>query len=148
LAEKDKTYHEDFCDGNYSIQRNRTERCTLTQNGALYWKYIPYFFNWKNEQDNKPCPLHYKYQLVRNILAAGLRHDGTVTKGHAILIYDERNPSCQKLGKIYEAFTGTRKALHDPNLLRKIDWQRITKAMRVNNILPWLTVELADKYGL
>ncbi|MEL7591761.1 MAG: hypothetical protein AAGU17_10775 [Anaerolineaceae bacterium] len=148
LTEKAATYQDDFCDGNYSIQRSRKERCPLTENGAMYWKYIPCFFNWKNDQNNEPCPLHYKYQLVRNILAVGLKQDRTVTKGHAILIYDERNPSCQKYGKIYEAFTGTRKALNDPNLLRKISWQRITKSMRENKILPWLTEGIAIKYGI
>lgn len=150
LSEKDSNYQKDRCDGSYSRQRGRRERCTLSENGIKYWEYIPQFFNWNKNEDMADCKLRRNYQLVRNILAAGVKPDGSTsnTNGHAILIYDERNPSCQPGGAIYKAYTETREALIDPKMLRKISWQRITSYIRDEKLLPWLTDQLILKYGL
>jgi hypothetical protein len=87
---------------------------------------------------------------VRNVLAIGVQPDGSVSleKGHAVLIYDQRNPAFQEGGKGYQAYQETRSALKNPAMLRKASWQSIIEYLRSNSILPWLTEELEKKYGL
>jgi hypothetical protein len=121
----------------------------LTEIGVLYWQYVPSLFAWKKEGDLNPCPLNKNYQLVRNILAAGVK-DGTVfsKNGHAVLIYDKRNPAFQFDGDGEKAYLETKRALKEPRMLRKCSWQRIVQHMREKEILPWLTEELNLKYGL
>jgi hypothetical protein len=150
LTPADSNYESEKCNGTYSMQRARRERCSLTEIGVLYWHYVPRLFKWENDIDLIPCPLKRNYQVVRNILAAGVKPDGTVSlnQGHAILIYDERNPAFQKNGKGMKAYVETQDALREPTMLRKCSWQRIVKYIRENNLLPWLTEELALKYGL
>ena len=149
LAITASNYEREFCDGNYCRQRSRTERCSLTEIGVLYWRYIPYLFEWVNDSDSSPCPLNKNYQLVRNILAVGVKEDGTTSpnNGHVILLYDERNPAYQENGAGLTAYEETQNALKNREMLRKCSWQRIVKIMRDNNILPWLTDELSSKYG-
>lgn len=100
LQPSDANFERDHCDGTYTVQRRRTERCTLTQLGVRYWQYAPMLFTWDAEQDHRPCPLAATYQLVRNILAACVREDGSVdaTTSHALVIYDARNPAFQPGG--------------------------------------------------
>ncbi len=97
-----------------------------------------------------PCPLNKNYQLVRNILAVGVKPGGSVslTDGHVILIYDRRNPAFLEDGNGQIAYLEVQKALLEPTMLRKCSWQSITQHMRENNILTWLTENLAIKYGL
>lgn len=143
-------YKSEHCNGTYSMQRARRERCSLTEIGVLYWRYVPHLLKWKNDSDSNPCPLNKNYQLVRNILAAGVKPDGTVSvnNGHVILIYDERNPAFQQGGNGLIAYTETRTELQEPTMLRKCSWQRIVQHIREKNILSWLTESLALKYGL
>lgn len=143
-------FENEFCNGTYSIQRSRKERCSLTEIGVTYWKYIPHLFNWKNDIDLDPCPLKKNYQLVRNILAVGVKPDESISPnfGHVILIYDERNPSCQQHGDIMRAYSETRDALIEQKMLRKISWQRIANYLREKAILSWLTEQLDLKYGM
>lgn len=150
LRPSDSNYGTDLCDRTFTRQRGRRERCSLTKLGVLYWKYVPELFEWQNDIDLIPCPLHKNYQLVRNILAACVQPDGTVSpeSGHVILIYDERNPAFQKGGKGFIAFTETRQALREPTMLRKCSWQRIIQHIRNEGILSWLTEQLGLKYGL
>lgn len=149
LKETASNYKRELCDGIYSIQRQRKERCSLTEIGVLYWHYVPGLFNWNNSVDINPCPLNKNYQLVRNILAAGVK-DGTVSakNGHAVLIYDKRNPAFQFDGEGENAYLETKRALKEPTMLRKCSWQHIVQHMKENKILPWLTKELNLKYGL
>lgn len=149
LTENKSNYQKDHCDGSYSRQRGRKERCTLSENGIKYWEQIPQFFKWNKNEDMADCKLLRNYQLVRNILAAGVKPDGSAlpTNGHAVLIYDERNPSCQPGGAIYKAYMETSEALIDSQMLRKISWQRIISHIRDQNLLPWLTDQLNQKYG-
>jgi hypothetical protein len=137
------------CDGNYSMQGEK-ERCLLTERKRKYWQYVPQLFKWKNDSDLYPCPLNKNYQLVRNILAVGVKPDGTVSvnNGHAILIYDERNPAFRQDGDGFTAYTETRAALQESTMLRKCSWQRIVQHLREKNVLPWLTENLSLKYGL
>ena len=150
LTPADSNYESEHCNGTYTKQRARNERCSLTEIGVLYWRYIPRLFRWNSEQDLVPCPLKANYQLVRNVLAVGVRPDGQVSSanGHVVLIYDERNPAFQKDGKGFVAFSATRQALQEPTMLRKCSWQRIVQHMRNKDILSWLTEQLALKYGM
>jgi hypothetical protein len=152
LAPTASNYASDLCNGSYSIQRARKQRCSLTETGVLYWHYVPNLFEWKNDIDLNPCPLKKNYQLIRNILAVGVKPDRTVSinDGHVILIYDERNPAFQKAGDGLIAYRETRTALLEPTMLRKCSWQRIVHHIRDRdkNILHWLTENLSLKYGL
>lgn len=143
-------YESEHCNGTYSIQRTRKERCSLTEIGVLYWHYVPSLFKWKSDSDLNPCPLNKNYQLVRNILAAGVKPDGTVSlnNGRVVLIYDERNPAFQNNGNGLIAYIEVQKALREPTMLRKCSWQRIVQHMREKDILSWLTKNLTPKYGL
>jgi hypothetical protein len=149
LKETASNYPTELCDGTYTIQRQRNERCSLTEIGVLYWKYVPSLFTWKKDGDLDTCPLNKNYQLVRNILAAGVKNSFASAKnGHAVLIYDKRNPAFQFDGEGENAYRETKRALKEPTMLRKCSWQRIVQHMRENEILPWLTEELNLKYGL
>jgi len=150
IREKDKNYETDYCNGTYTYQNDRKERCSLTNIGVAYWKYIPDLFKWNSGVNHIPCPLRKNYQLVRNILAVCVRPDGSVfpEKGHVVLIYDERNPAFQKGGAGYTAFENTKEALHEPQLLRKCSWQRVVNHLRNKNDISWLVDQLNFKYGL
>ena len=150
LKKRDSNYETDYCDGNYSRQRGRKARCSLTEIGVLYWKYVPELFVWRDDTDHKPCPLDKNYQLVRNLLAACIRPDGSSSpkRGHVLIIYDERNPAFKEDGHGFTAYEETRAALKTPSLLRKCSWQRITGHLRTKADLSWLTELFAVKYGL
>lgn len=150
LKLENSNYENDYCDGSYSVQKARKTRCSLTEREILYWRYVPQLFKWKNDSDLYPCPLNKNYQLVRNILAVGVKPDGTVSvnNGHAILIYDERNPAFRQDGDGFTAYTETRAALQESTMLRKCSWQRIVQHIREKDVLSWLTENLSLKYGL
>ena len=149
LTPINSNYERDYCNGTFSKQKGRNERCSLTEIGVLYWRYVLVLFNWKNVTDLNPCPLYKNYQLVRNLLVVGVKPDGTVSvnNSHVVLIYDERNPAFQKGGKGFSAYIDTKNALIEPSMLRKCSWQRIVSLMREKKILPWLTEQLNMKYG-
>jgi hypothetical protein len=156
LPKSASNYATNGCDGSYSIQLGRRERCSLTEIGVAYWKYVPTLFKWKSEFDIHPCPVNKNYQLIRNILAVCVRPngtggaDGTVSpqNGHVVLLYDERNPAFQKGGNGLLAFETTKQALKDDTLLKKCSWQSIISYLKRAGILPWLTETLYLKYGL
>jgi len=150
LTARDPNFEQDHCDGTFSVQRKRSERCSLTEAHIRYWEFIPRLFNWTDDVDLAPCPLRMNYQLVRNILAAGVRPDGSVVTeaGHVILLYDARNPAFRIGGDGLKAYYQTRQALRQPSMLRKCSWQRIVDHLRGKSVLKWLTGELALKYGL
>jgi hypothetical protein len=150
LTRADSNYESEHCNGSYVKQRSRRSRCSLTEVGVLYWRYIPVLFRWNRDQDIEPCPLAANYQLVRNILAVGVSpNEGVnINNGHMVLIYDERNPAFQRGGAGLVAFMETQQALREPTMLRKCSWQRITQHMRNKDVLPWLIEQLALKYGL
>ena len=150
LTPNDSNYESEHCNGVYTIQRARKERCSLTEVGVLYWRYVPSLFKWENDSELNPCPLNKNYQLVRNILATGVKPDGTVSvnNGHVVLIYDERNPAFQNSGNGLIAYKEVQKALREPTMLRKCSWQHIIQHVREKNILSWLTENLSLKYGL
>ena len=98
----------------------------------------------------KPCPLDGTYQLARNVLAACVRPHGTVDAngGHALVIYDDRNPAFLPGGEAarqWEAATG---ALVRRPLLRRCSWQRLVAQIANDPDLAWLVDGLAAKYGI
>ena len=149
ITEKDPIYKREYCDGRYARQLNRKERCSLTELKIEYWKYIPILFNWTSDIDLDPCPLRDTYQLVRNVLAACVSPDKEVgsESGHAVLLYDERNPAFQSGGKGRREWDTVRKALKNPALLQQCTWQQVMGVMRRDSELSWLTELLQIKYG-
>jgi hypothetical protein len=150
LTVADANYERDYCDGSFAYQRRRSERCSLTSVGVAYWRHVPEVFHWASDCDHTPCPLHETYQLVRNVLAVSVDHTGVPSggNGHAVLIYDERNPVFVSGGAGFAAYAKTRGALREKSTLRKCSWQSILRHFRAARALTWLTDELSAKYGL
>ena len=150
LKPKGSNYNQDYCDRRYVVQRGRSDRCSLSNKGIKYWRYIPRLFKWSADIDYEPCPLYETYQLVRNILAACIRQDGKLDpeNGNAVLLYDARNPAFQARGKGWVAWQNVRSALKDPSRLQSCTWQQVVNAMRFEHNLSWLTDALSQKYGL
>jgi len=146
---KDKNYERDYCDGNYTRQRNRQARCSLSEIGVKYWEYIPEILNWRNDEDISPCTLRNTYQLIRNVLAACVTSDGTVDSNHsyALVIYDACNPEYQEGGFAREQLTAVRAALKVPDLLRSISWQSLVDHLESSGEMVWLAGQLGVKYG-
>jgi Restriction Endonuclease associating with ARP len=149
LRSKDNNFKRDYCDGSYRQQNERQERCSLTQNGIKYWGHIPELFGWDAESDLAPCPLRFPYQLVRNVLAAVVDDDGALDthRGHAVLVYDERNPTFQAKGPGMINWNVVKSEPEYPELLQKCSWQEILKHLRSHEDLRWLTDGLSEKYG-
>jgi Restriction Endonuclease associating with ARP len=93
----DKAEH---CDGDYAQQNSRTDRCALTAINVTYWNYLGDTFGWASDIDHRPCPLKSTYQLARNVLAACVK-DGALDfdNSHALILYDQRNPTMALGGK-------------------------------------------------
>lgn len=156
LAEEDVgccSQPPDWCDGTYTLQGSRPDRCALSTKGVRYWTFVPQVTNWAAESDYDPCPLYRTYQLIRNLLAACIRPaDGVPTtdpeRGHVVLIVDERNPEFKNGGQGHKAVRVAWAGLRDPTRLRVCTWQEILVAMRKDPRLDWLTEGLRLKYGL
>jgi hypothetical protein len=65
LLSSEPNFERDHCDGSYTIQRGRRDRCSLTAIGVRYWECASELFCWPADQDLDPCPLRFTYQLVR-----------------------------------------------------------------------------------
>jgi hypothetical protein len=138
-----------YCDGTYTVQHGRQARCALTEIGVQYWQHAPAVLDWNPDVDHSPCPLARTYQLVRNVLAATVRQDRVETaSGHALIIYDERNPAFWPGGEARSAYDAVRAALRDPGLLRTVSWQRVIGQLSAVRDLRWLVDGLEAKYGL
>lgn len=150
LPLNDRKYEKEHCDGTYTCQHGRNVRCSLSGLGIAYWRHIPSLFQWASDCDHKPCPVRETYQLVRNVLAISVDESGKLDagKGHAVLVYDERNPAFVEDGVGYKAYTQTHEALREKSTLRRCSWQTILKQLRLVEELKWLTDELKLKYGL
>ncbi len=149
LKPTDSNYENDYCDGSYTRQHGRRDRCSLTEAGRLYWRYIPKLFTWPYDADTRPCPLLATYQLVRTILAACVRPGGDVDQAaHAVLLYDRRNPEFAEGGRGFVAYQSVRTALKNPALLKRGTWQNLVDCLRQDKELDWLTSGLRDKYGV
>lgn len=160
LGERRSTRLDAFFSGDYQVAIEckftegdfgaRSPQDPLSASRAKYWTYIPELFLWEGDAPRATFPLDRYYQLVRNVLAACVRSDGTIApeRGHVLVAYDERNPAFQVGGKALAAFAATSVALKFHGVLRKCSWQRIIAHLRARAILPWLTTALDQKYGL
>lgn len=150
LRPGEANYDRDYCDGTYRLQQGRAMRCSLSAVGVAYWRYLPSLFKWESDVDYLPCPLRETYQLVRNVLAACVRPDGSIAAdgGHAVLLYDAHNPQFRPGGKGYAAYATVRQGLRQPSLLQLCTWQQVATAIRQDPQLGWLGEALASKYGL
>ena len=150
VAKTNTKYEQLHCDGSYIQRDGHQGKCPLVASGVRYWELIPHFLNWDIQKDEEQCKLRYNYQLIRNILAAGCGKDRIPSplNGQVILIYDSRNPSCQPGGKIYKSFYEVKEALLVPQMLKRVSWQNIIYHMRKGKVLPWLTQQLEEKYGI
>lgn len=142
-----------LCDGNYYWQANPEKPCYLTKRERQYWEFIPQLFNWTPDADDKSCPLRQPYQLVRNILAVCVTTDSpdaTVDRnaGHAVLLYDERNPAFHYDGEAMAAWLACKAGLKFPHLLQKCTWQMIARTLQSQPDLAWLVAALSEKYGI
>jgi hypothetical protein len=138
-----------YCNGAYQIENGRRHRCPLNDIGVRYWQEIPRLFRWPADQDHRPCPVRFTYQLVRNVLTACIRPDGSVDPAaHALMIYDARNPAFEEKGAATKAWRQTREALAEPAQLRRVSWQRLLAHLAGDAEHEWLVAELNAKYGL
>ena len=147
---RNANYERDHCDGSYTHQRGRRTRCSLTGIGVRYWQYLPELFDWSADSDLKPCPLDGTYQLARSVLAACVQPDGTVDAdgGHALVIYDDRNPAFLPGGEAARQWEAAAGAMVRRPLLRRCSWQRLVAHLASDLDLAWLINGLADKYGI
>ncbi len=151
-ATKRKPSEPEYCNGRYAKQAGHTNPCPLSDEGIEYWTHVPHLFHWPDASSEDLCPLMLTYQLVRNVLAACVRPDKTVSPdyGHAVLVYDVRNPrftpGAGGLGDL--AFQEVIAGLRDPSRLRRVSWQQIAHRLRGDQDLRWLGEALWEKYGI
>jgi hypothetical protein len=140
----------EYCDGNYVRQKERTERCALTEIGVLYWSYVADLFGLSSDTDHRPCPLYKIYQLTRNVLAACVDERGEyqIDHGHALIIYDQRNPAMAKGGLCDLAWRAAHGTLRDSSRLRRLSWQAFVAQWPSDEKLDWLKAEMGTKYGI
>ncbi len=139
-----------LCDGTYTRQQNRQTRCALTEVGVSYWDHIPDLFDWSDKQDLSPCPLLPTYQIVRNVLAAVTNIDGNVdpSNGHAVFVYDGRNPSYKVGGAADVQIRQAASACRVPGLIRRVTWQEIVRICLDSESLIWLAEVMEEKHGI
>ncbi len=150
LTAKDPTFARDFCNGTLTHQQGRKDRCALTEQKIRYWQHVPLIFHWTADADAHPCPLARTYQLVRNLLAISVEHDGSLNtdNAHVLVIYDNRNPAFASDGVADVQWNQTVKGLHFPKMLRRISWQRLAGHLAIHEPLHWLADGLRRKYGI
>lgn len=129
------------CDGANPLTSDGL-RCPLA-NRVKYWDEVPNFVQMDRWRGRRECPMFEPYQLIRNILAANRPRR---ERGHALLIYDARNPAFRpsKNG----TFEVLQADLLDASVLRRCSWQSILAAMMDRQELQGLVQEVGLKYGL
>ena len=140
----------DHCNGKYQVQRQRHSRCTLTEIGIRYWEHLPHLFDWSADRDHMPCPFKDVYQLARNALVAALAPDDKPNRvlGHALVVYDARNPEFQVGGEAERQWNQAVAACRMPGLLRRLSWQRLMTAIAYAPELKYLVDSVREKYGI
>ncbi len=138
------------CDGSYTRQQGRQNRCALSEIGISYWDFIPELFDWNAGQDATPCPLLPTYQIVRNVLAAAVDREGRVSSanGHAVFVYDGRNPAFKLGGTADAQLRQATAACRVPGLIRRVSWQEIVRVCQNSADLAWLLEALKEKHGI
>lgn len=150
LRPKDASWPEQHCNGNYEVQRERRSRCSLTEIGVRYWDHLPELFDWPAGRDHAPCPFGELYQLARNALGAALSAHGGLapTRGHALVIYDTRNPAFQRGGKAREQRDRLIRVSRIPGLVRSVGWQPLMAAVARAPEFRYLVDGVERKYGI
>ena len=140
----------DYCNGKYQVQRQRHSRCTLTEIGIRYWEHLPHLFDWSADRDHVPCPFKDVYQLARNTLVSALTPDGkpNQTVGHALVVYDARNPEFQVGGEAERQWKQAVAACRMPGLLRRLSWQSLMATVAYAPELKYLVNGVREKYGI
>ena len=144
------TDNTDYCNGKYQVQRQRHSRCTLTEIGIRYWEHLPHLFDWPADRDHVPCPFKDVYQLARNALVAALTPDGKPnrTVGHALVVYDARNPGFRGGGEAERQWNQAIATCRMPGLLRRLSWQRLMTTSACVPELKYLVDGVREKYGI
>jgi hypothetical protein len=138
----------DHCDGSYTRQSGRCERCPLTERGIRYWELVPLLFRIDPALDHFVCPLRADYQLVRNLLATCVSPEGEVLPhARVVLLYDERNPAFRPGGDGWNSYQRVRGMLHEPRMLQRTTWHRVTELLDGDAETRWLAAALDAKYG-
>ncbi|WP_166299109.1 PGN_0703 family putative restriction endonuclease [Bradyrhizobium sp. 2S1] len=150
LKKADKNFEEQFCDGSYTKQRGREHRCALTELNINYWRYTEGAFGWAPNVDYINCPLRDTYQIARNILAVGVAGDGGFdeSRGHALLMYDQRNPAMLPGGWGDHQWLAASGAIQNAGTLRRLSWQSLIGQWPADEVLSWMKTRLGEKYGL
>ena len=150
LKPGDWSYDQQYCDGDYHVQRRRSVRCTLAEVGVRYWAYLPRLFDWDAERDLRPCPFAPVYQIARNALAATVDAGGTLDphSGHVLVVYDARNPEYAAQGAAQRQYEAAIGASRVPRLIRRLSWQRLAAALAAAGELAYLVAGLEGKYGI
>ena len=145
----DSSFDSRFCDGTYTRQAGRKERCALTTAGIGYWDLLPDLFHWPAHEDMLPCPFGISYQLGRTALAAAWREGRLSTdRAHVLVIYDERNPAFAPAGLADRQWQVASKASRIPGYLRRVSWQALAGHLAAYPDLGWLVQALERKYGI
>lgn len=88
-------------------------------------------------------------QLARNALAAALTPTGKLDcRGHALLVYDARNPAFQAGGEAEEQWKAAVATCRVPGLLRRLNRQRLMAALIHAPELKDLVDGVREKCGL
>ena len=146
---QDRAYAQQYCDGNYRVQGGRSERCALTEIGIHYWTYLPHLFDWDADRDLLPCPFSTIYQLARNALAVTVTAEGIdPNAGHVLVVYDARNPEFAGDGMAQRQYDAAISACRIPGLIRRLSWQRLSRALDAIPHLAYLADRLMAKYGI
>jgi hypothetical protein len=150
LKKSDERFERQFCDGSYAKQRGRQHRCALAELDIDYWKYTEGAFGWAANVDHKKCPLKNTYQIVRNVLAACVTHGHRFDEnsGHALIIYDQRNPAMLPGGRGDCQWRDASSAIRTAGTLRRLSWQSLMGQWPADEVLDWMKARLKDKYGL
>jgi hypothetical protein len=150
LKKTDERFTTQFCDGSYTKQLGRRQRCTLSELNISYWKHAGRAFGWSADLDHRCCPLKDTYQIARNVLAACVTSDHQFDEkiGHALIIYDLRNPTISNDGRGEHQWRRAYGAIQSSGTLRRLSWQSMIGQWPRDEILDWLRARLNDKYGL
>ena len=132
-----------FCKGEYV-----PNKCWLTQRGAAYWQHIPKLFTWDAHQPQIPCPIRRPYQLMRTLLGAAIDEQGHIYGiPTALLVYDNNNPFFAD-GREAELFRRVQAAVRPPASFKRISWQAIVRALKVQGGYEDLVDYVDEKYGI
>jgi hypothetical protein len=87
------------------------------------------------------------------VLAAAVAPDGTLDPdaGHALVVYDARNPAFATGGEAGRQWQAAAEALRragQEGLLRRVSWQRLAARIDRAGGLSWLIEALGGKYGI